>query len=217
MRWIGTWLALFIAALAPAAAHDLSRSESRLVVQGREVSAQLTFNLLDFPGVDQNGDKVVTPEEFAPAFERVYATILQHYTLSSSGPPVRITRDKYELFDEHVLLLDLTYVFPQQVLALQMTSTLPDVLGPTHVHLATFILNGRLQEQILDNRNRSVFFTQTSGTRWQTLGRFVWLGIQHIATGYDHLAFLLGLLIATASLRSLVKVITSFTLAHSIT
>ena len=41
--------------------------------------------------------------------------------------------------------------------------------------------------------------------------------MQHIATGYDHLAFLLGLLIATATLRSLVKVITSFTVAHSIT
>lgn len=217
MRWIGTWLALLLAALAPAAAHDLFRSESRLVVQGREVSAQLTFNLLDFPGVDQNGDKVVTPEEFAPAFERVYAAILQHYKLNSSGPPVRITRDKYELFDQHVLLLDLTYVFPQQVLALEMTSTLPDVLGPGHLHLVNIRMNGRLQEQILDSRNRTAFFTQTSGTRWQTLGRFVWLGIQHIATGYDHLAFLLGLLIATGSLRSLIKTITSFTVAHSIT
>ncbi len=217
MRWIGTWLALLLAAIAPAAAHDLFRSESRLIVQGREVSAQLTFNLLDLPGVDQNGDKVVTPAEFAPAFDRIYATILQHYTLNSSGPPVRITRDKYELFDQHVLLLDLTYVFPQQVLALQMTSTLPDVLGPGHLHLVNLRMNGRVQEQILDSGNRTAFFTQNSGTRWQTLGRFVWLGIQHIATGYDHLAFLLGLLIATGSLRSLIKTITSFTVAHSIT
>ena len=147
----------------------------------------------------------------------MYATILQHFTLSSSGPPVRITRDKYELFDEHVLLLNLTYVFPQQVLALQMNSTMPDILGPGHVHLASVTLDGRLQEQILDNRNHTAFFTQSSGKWWQTLGRFVWLGIQHIATGYDHLAFLLGLLIATATLRSLVKVITSFTVAHSIT
>src|ERR1700704_3246625 len=219
MRSVRTWVGLVLAsmALVPVKAHVLARSESRLVVRGREVSAHLTFNLLDFPGVDRNGDQVVTPDEFAPAFDRVYASILAHYSLSSSGPPVRMTRDKYGVFEEHVLMLDLTYVFPQQVLALEMTSTLPDVLGPGHVHLATFILNGRLQEQILDNRNRSVFFTQTSGTRWQTLGRFVWLGMQHIATGYDHLSFLLGLLIATASLRSLVKVITSFTVAHSIT
>ena len=219
MRWTRTWLALTLAssALSPVAAHDLYRSESRLVANGREVAAQLTFNLLDFPGADQNGDKVVTQEEFVTAFDRVYASILQHYTLSSSGPPVRLTRDKYELFDQHVLLVDLTYVFPQQVLALELTSTLPDVLGPGHVHLVTVRMNGRLQEQILDSRNRNAFFTQTSGAWWQTLGRFVWLGIQHIATGYDHLSFLLGLLIATASLRSLVKTITSFTVAHSIT
>ena len=205
------------AAISPAGAHDLFRSESKLVVAGREVKATLIFNLLDFPGVDQNGDKVVSQAEFAAAFERVYSAILQHYTLNSSGAPVRITRDKYELFDEHVLLLNLTYMFPQQVLALEMTSTLPDILGAGHIHLASFALNGRLQEQILDGRTRTAFFTQTSGTWWQTMGRFVWLGVQHIATGYDHLAFLLGLLIATASLRSLVKVITSFTVAHSIT
>ena len=211
------WLAVLCAAVGPASAHDLLRSESKLVVTGREVKATLTFNLLDFPGVDQNGDKIVSQAEFAPALERVYRSILQHYTLSSSGAPVRITRDKYELFDEHVLLLNLTYVFPQQVLALELTSTLPDILGPGHIHLASFALNGRLQEQILDSNKRTAFFTQSSGTWWQTMGRFVWLGVQHIATGYDHLAFLLGLLIATASLRSLVKVITSFTVAHSLT
>ena len=213
--WIG--LAAWCALLAPVRAHDLYRSESKLVVTGREVKATLTFNLLDFPGVDQNGDKVVSQEEFAVAFDRVYAAIMQHYALSSSGPAVRMTRDKYELFDDHVLLLNLTYIFPQQVLALQLTSTMPDIVGAEHIHLATVVLSGRLQEQILDNRNRTAFFTQTSGKWWQTLGRFVWLGVQHIATGYDHLSFLLGLLIATASLRSLVKVITSFTVAHSIT
>ncbi len=214
--WLVPWL-LFALTPAPLAAHDLYRSESKLVVTGREVKATLTFNLLDFPGVDQNGDKQISPEELAAAFDRVYASILQHYALSSSGPPVRMTRDNYELVDDHVLLLHLTYLFPQQVLAVQMTSNLPDVLGPAHVHLASVSMSGRLQEQILDGRNRTAFFTQTSGTWWQTLGRFVWLGIQHIATGYDHLAFLLGLLIATATLRSLVKVITSFTVAHSIT
>jgi hypothetical protein len=41
--------------------------------------------------------------------------------------------------------------------------------------------------------------------------------MKHIFTGYDHLAFLICLLIVTSSLGSLVKVITSFTVAHSIT
>lgn len=198
-------------------AHDLYRSESNLVVIGRTVQDTLTFNLLDFPGVDQNKNKVVSNEEFAQAFESVYGQILSHYAVESSGPAVRMTRGKYELIDEHVLVLHMEYTFPQQVLALELKSNLPDLLGSGHIHLASMVLNGRLQEQILDNRSRTAFFTQSSGAWWQTMGRFVWLGVQHIATGYDHLAFLLGLLIATASLRSLVKVVTSFTVAHSIT
>ncbi len=53
-------LAIAAAFSAPVQAHDLYRGESRIVIQGREVRDTLTLNLLDFPGVDQNGDKVVT-------------------------------------------------------------------------------------------------------------------------------------------------------------
>lgn len=47
--------------------------------------------------------------------------------------------------------------------------------------------------------------------------RFGLVGIEHILTGYDHLAFLVMLLIATHAVRDLFWVITSFTVAHSIT
>ena len=46
---------------------------------------------------------------------------------------------------------------------------------------------------------------------------FVLLGIEHIVTGYDHLAFLLALLLAGGSLGRNAKIITSFTVAHSLT
>ena len=210
-------LALLACVLAPLKAHDLYRSESRLEVRGREVKATMTFNLLDFPGVDQNGDKVVSQQEFDQAFERVYAAIIQHFSIQSSGPPTRMTREKYVLFAEHVLDLQLLYVFPQQVLALEVDSSLPEVCGAGHIHLTTVVLNGKVQEGILDNRNRKAFFTSGGGSKLHTFEQFLVLGMEHIATGYDHLSFLLGLLIATSSLRSLVKVVTSFTVAHSIT
>jgi hydrogenase/urease accessory protein HupE len=47
--------------------------------------------------------------------------------------------------------------------------------------------------------------------------QFLILGIEHILAGYDHLAFLFGLLIVGASLSTSVKIITSFTVAHSVT
>jgi hypothetical protein len=46
---------------------------------------------------------------------------------------------------------------------------------------------------------------------------FVALGVEHILFGWDHLAFVLGLLWLVASKRALIKTVTAFTLGHSIT
>ncbi len=78
-------------------------------------------------------------------------------------------------------------------------------------------LNGTLHEAILNSRTQQAAFSGVKATNLETLWRFGRLGVEHIFTGYDHLAFLLGLLVATATLGSLVKIITSFTIAHSIT
>jgi hydrogenase/urease accessory protein HupE len=46
---------------------------------------------------------------------------------------------------------------------------------------------------------------------------FLKLGVEHILTGYDHLLFLFGLMVVCRDLRSILTVITCFTVAHSIT
>jgi HupE / UreJ protein len=46
---------------------------------------------------------------------------------------------------------------------------------------------------------------------------FVRLGVEHILTGWDHLLFLLVLLLRGGGWLSLVKIITAFTVAHSVT
>ena len=46
---------------------------------------------------------------------------------------------------------------------------------------------------------------------------FLSLGVKHILTGYDHLLFLLTLLLATKTVAESLKIITAFTVAHSIT
>jgi len=46
---------------------------------------------------------------------------------------------------------------------------------------------------------------------------YVVLGVEHILTGFDHLAFVLGLLFLVGFNRRLVATITAFTLAHSLT
>jgi len=54
-------------------------------------------------------------------------------------------------------------------------------------------------------------------TFWSTFGDFVVWGMHHIFIGYDHIAFLLALLLGAKRLGEVVKIATSFTVAHSIT
>ncbi|MDT8429588.1 MAG: HupE/UreJ family protein [Pseudomonadales bacterium] len=52
---------------------------------------------------------------------------------------------------------------------------------------------------------------------WQAVARFIEMGFNHILDGMDHLLFLLCLVIPLRQIKALVPVITSFTIAHSIT
>jgi len=59
---------------------------------------------------------------------------------------------------------------------------------------------------------------QASGSTWfSAFVDFFKLGIEHIVTGYDHLLFLFALLAVTHSFWPAIKIITFFTIAHSIT
>jgi hypothetical protein len=50
-----------------------------------------------------------------------------------------------------------------------------------------------------------------------SFGAYLRLGIEHILTGYDHLLFLAGLLVACRTFRSVLAIVSAFTVAHSIT
>jgi hypothetical protein len=53
--------------------------------------------------------------------------------------------------------------------------------------------------------------------RASSLGEFVRLGVEHIATGWDHLAFLLALLLVGVGAAEVATIVTGFTVAHSLT
>jgi hydrogenase/urease accessory protein HupE len=77
--------------------------------------------------------------------------------------------------------------------------------------------NRLLAERMLSAESNDVTIDLRGTSSNRSIFRFLVLGIEHILTGYDHLAFLLALLIAGGSLRHNVKIITSFTVAHSLT
>ena len=54
-------------------------------------------------------------------------------------------------------------------------------------------------------------------TFWTTAGEFLLWGMHHILIGFDHIAFLLALLLGARKMGEMVRVVTSFTVAHSLT
>jgi hydrogenase/urease accessory protein HupE len=61
------------------------------------------------------------------------------------------------------------------------------------------------------------FVVSASPGRFEVVRTYTLLGIEHILTGFDHLLFVLALVLLVAHRRRLLITITAFTVAHSIT
>ncbi len=215
MRALATFLAPVIALIAAgsACAHDLSRSDSKVEIQGREVRVILTLNVKELAVPVISSGPLDLDREIGGIFEAVQ----QHYFIGSPDAPVRTVLEKYQVLAWPLVQLQILYSFGHDVAVLDVRSTLYQIMPAGHQHMMNVRLNGTVHEAVLDSGTREARFTGVREPVFQTIRRFVWLGIEHIFTGYDHLAFLLGVLVATVSLGSLVRIITSFTIAHSIT
>ena len=63
----------------------------------------------------------------------------------------------------------------------------------------------------------ATFIVPEKPSKTKVAGSYLGLGVEHILGGFDHLLFVLGLLLIVRSTSLLVKTITAFTLAHSVT
>src|SRR5208283_4694524 len=83
-------------------------------------------------------------------------------------------------------------------------------------HLARVTVGGEVVERIARSTAPTIEVAVNPSV-WSAAWRFLRLGIEHIFTGYDHIAFLLALLLLGGRFVDLVKIVTSFTIAHSVT
>jgi hypothetical protein len=88
-------------------------------------------------------------------------------------------------------------------------------VAPSHLHFAhVATAAGRSIEAVLSDGVRAVDLDAPAPPSLVAAGR---LGVAHILSGWDHLAFVLALLLAGGTLRDTARVVTGFTLAHSVT
>jgi HupE/UreJ protein len=179
--------------------HAFSTSYSRITPRESRLEVQFTLNLADFHC-----------DNLAEAIEA-------NYRIEAPEAPLRIETLHSEPIASNVVLLDLLYTFKQPPTTIQITSTLERITQADHSHIVQVGEGDDTREAVLDAKNPVAQVSLEDKSLFATVNDFVRLGIEHIFTGYDHLAFLAGLLMMTTTLRAVFKVVTSFTLAHSIT
>ncbi len=72
-------------------------------------------------------------------------------------------------------------------------------------------------QTLLDATRTEVRLTAPPPSLLYVVGRYVEAGIEHIFLGYDHIAFLIAVVLWARRLWPVIKIVTAFTVAHSIT
>jgi hydrogenase/urease accessory protein HupE len=72
-------------------------------------------------------------------------------------------------------------------------------------------------QALLDAANTSVTLSAPAPALLSTMERYLVTGIEHIFLGYDHIAFLIAVVLWARRLVPVIKIVTAFTIAHSIT
>ncbi|MEH6558125.1 MAG: HupE/UreJ family protein [Oceanicoccus sp.] len=75
-------------------------------------------------------------------------------------------------------------------------------------------LSGQSQTTILKPGNSSLTVDRGAGPDSSS---YFWMGIEHLLLGFDHILFVIGLVLLVRTPMNIVKVVTSFTIAHSLT
>jgi hypothetical protein len=97
-------------------------------------------------------------------------------------------------------------------------STLFDDVAPSHLHFARLAsATGGVAERVLTADAPVWTLDAAPATSGSSFADYVGLGVEHIRTGFDHLAFVTALLLLAGTLAEVATIVTAFTIAHSLT
>jgi hydrogenase/urease accessory protein HupE len=191
------WLILLaVLAALPALAHDPQLSSVTVRLLGRELRASVVAPAGKADGLGKrvrlraNGQPV-TLEAGQPLIDTARGTALLELRGSLLETADMVTLET-RLFPEESQSKTLAYLYEDGRL---VTEARVDAAHPS----ATL---SRLAPPV---------------TPLQTVKQFIREGVGHIFLGFDHICFVVGLLLLGGTLKQLLKVVTGFTLAHSVT
>jgi len=230
---------LLALAASPAFAHKPSDSYLALRVEGAEVRGQWDIALrdLDFAiGLDDNGDGSITWGELKGHHADIAAYALARLKLRSGGAdcPARATGfwvDDHS--DGAYSVMRFSATCAAAVKTLEASYSLFADLDPQHKGLLRLEYGSGTRTGIFSPERATQRFELAKFTRFVQFVDYGREGVWHIWVGFDHILFLLSLLLPAVlvlegrgwralerfppAFWDVFKIVTSFTVAHSIT
>ena len=217
-----------LSSLEYAKAHDPGLSSLTIQQRTNGLEATLTLAVRDaeqLAELDENHDGTVTQVEFVRSQGRLEAAVGRDVVVAADGKVCKPQLIRSHLDQNNNVQVGLDFDvtgFSSLEIQSKTVASLPlghrqylkvqSLRGQTiFERLLTAAANSATVQLPRTNADKAVFEAVRSFTN------FLCLGVKHIWTGYDHLLFLLGLLIAARGFFSSLSIITSFTAAHSIT
>ena len=234
------WLALLLLLASFAAeAHKPSDSYLRLNIDGAQVSGQWDIGLRDLEqaiGLDTNGDGDITWGELRARHADIAAYALARLSLSGDAKncPLRVTGHEVDHHSDGAYeVLRFAADCGSAPAAIEIGYSLFFDFDAQHKGLLNLEYQSRIHSLVFtpERSKQSFVLGELSALRqFLSYGRE---GVWHIWIGYDHILFLLSLLLPAVLLRErrrwlpvarfpaafwdVFKIVTSFTVAHSIT
>lgn len=216
-RWLAVLVALVVA--SPAFAHPAPFSYLDVDLRGGEIDGALVVHVYDAAhelGVSPS-EQLLDPKVLGPLGRRL---------ISRLDPRLMLSAD-------HRLKPEWTGVEPlpdrnSVKLTFRVRSERPGALtvrtdlfpyDPYHQTFVNIYEAGKLRQQWIFSHGggERTYYRGTTAGALEVMKTFIPAGVHHILIGPDHLLFLFGLLLMGGSLKSLAKIVTAFTLGHSLT
>ena len=219
-RKFRSWLLLFMMAGLPAYAHDAGVSSSLISVNGRVVTVEINAHARDYEKaagvrIAETGSGSVNAVALAVMAPGVLGYVRSHVAVLADDVACKADEGKALAADTHVAVT-LVWTCPTGGALRYRLSLFRDV-DPSAQHLVSLNIDGTTQEFALDKNTPEFALSRAAPSNFQVAGHFLAAGVEHIFLGYDHIAFLIAIILWSSRLWPVVKAVTAFTIAHSIT
>ncbi|HYQ04060.1 MAG TPA: HupE/UreJ family protein [Polyangiaceae bacterium] len=215
---------LFLCAPATFAhASGLSRGDYQRTATGIDV--MLGFAPSDaallLPELDRDQNGTLSTAELTANLEPAARNALAELDVTQGQQACTLGPSRATTVGDGSLELRAHFDCPDPVRGIEVTITLLDRLATGHRHAVhTNAADSAQSDAIYFGEKRRFSLTasaQPSAHATHGYGAFVRLGFEHILSGADHVAFLLALVLSAQRISSLIRVISAFTVAHSLT